>query len=156
MNLNPCYTSSEDVLNSSTGVALTGITDINAGYLSTCLVANGLSMCFGNNRFYQLGIANGGANVLYPTALSIATVSGKTLVSLHVGEQTGHAVFNDDTIHSMGTNYGGTFGDGSTISSRNVVGDVSGAIAPQIGYGSSNTAIDLTLNEADLTSNLGR
>ena len=132
-DLNPRYNTAEDVRASPGTSILSSIADINAGHLSTCLVlVNGTPMCFGNNRFYQLGIANGGANVLYPTALSIAPVSGKTLVSLHVGESTGHAVFNDGSIYSMGTNNGGTLGDGSTISSRNVVGDVSGAVTRQM------------------------
>ena len=134
-DLNPRYNSAEDVRASPGTSILSSIADINAGHLSTCLVlVNGTPMCFGNNRFYQLGIANGGANVLYPTNVSTAIVSGKTLVSLHVGENTSHAVFNDGSIYSMGTNNGGTLGDGSTVSSRNVVGDVSGAIAPQMGY----------------------
>ena len=41
---------------------------------------------------------------------------------MYVGEQTGHAVFNDDSVYSWGTNYGGTFGDGTLVSYRNIIG----------------------------------
>ncbi|GFH47752.1 hypothetical protein CTEN210_04227 [Chaetoceros tenuissimus] len=134
-DLSPRYNTAETVRASPSTPILSNIADINAGYLSTCLVlANGSPMCFGNNRFYQLGIANGGANELYPKSLSIAPVSGKTLVSIYVGEQTGHAIYDDDSIYSMGTNHGGTFGDGSTVSSRNVVGDIPGAITRQMEF----------------------
>ena len=123
------------VLKDSIGTELSGITDINAAHSSTCLVASGKPMCFGGNRSHQLGIANGGANVLYPTLVTLFdSITGKTLVSMHVGEYTGHAVFDDDSVYSVGTNNGGTFGDGSTISSRNVIGDMAGAIAPQINF----------------------
>ena len=120
---NPRFDSTEAVLDSSGVSPLSGIADINAGYSSTCLVlTNGNPMCFGNNQFHQLGIGNGGTNVLSPTNVPIASVSGKTLVSVYVGEQTGHAVFNDDSVYSWGTNYGGTFGDGSLVSYRNIIG----------------------------------
>ncbi|GFH62024.1 hypothetical protein CTEN210_18500 [Chaetoceros tenuissimus] len=125
---NPLFDSAEYVLDSSSVSPLSGIADINAGYSSTCLVlSNGNAMCFGNNKYYQLGIGNGGNKVMSPTNVPIALVSGKTLVSVYVGEQTGHAVFNDDSVYSWGTNYGGTFGDGSSISSRNIIGSGSGS-----------------------------
>ncbi|GFH62026.1 hypothetical protein CTEN210_18502 [Chaetoceros tenuissimus] len=125
---NPLFDSAEYVLDSSGVSPLSGIADINAGYSSTCLVlSNGNAMCFGNNKYYQLGIGNGGNKVMSPTNVPIALVSGKTLVSVYVGEQTGHAVFNDDSVYSWGTNYGGTFGDGSSISSRNIIGSGSGS-----------------------------
>ncbi|GFH47585.1 hypothetical protein CTEN210_04060 [Chaetoceros tenuissimus] len=132
------------VLQDSTGTVLSGITKINAAYSSTCLLASGKPMCFGNNRYYQLGIANGGTNILYPTLVQIFdTITGKSLVSMHIGEYTGHAVFDDDSVYSVGTNNGGTFGDGSTISSNNIVGDASSSIAKQISFivGSSRPSL---------------
>lgn len=58
-----------------------------------------------------------------PTNVPIsASVSGKILVSVYIGEHTGHAVFNDDSVYSWGTNHGGTFGDGTLVSSRNIIG----------------------------------
>ena len=132
------------VLQDSTGTERSGISDINASYSSTCLVASGKPMCFGNNKYYQLGIANGGANVLYPTLVApFYSITGKSLVSMHVGEYTGHAVFDDGSVSSVGTNNGGTFGDGSTIGNGNVVGDISGAIAKQISFvvGSSSPSL---------------
>ncbi|GFH47586.1 hypothetical protein CTEN210_04061 [Chaetoceros tenuissimus] len=123
------------VLQDSTGAELSGITKINAAYSSTCLVASGKPMCFGNNRWYQLGITNGGANVVYPTLVTpFNSITGKSIESMHIGEYTGHAVFDDGSVSSVGTNNGGTFGDGSAISSRNVIGDASGAIVPQISF----------------------
>ena len=123
------------VLTDSSGTELSGITDIKAGYSSTCVVASGSPMCFGNNRSYQMGIANGGANVLYPTLVtSIDNITGKSLLSMHVGEYTGHAVFDDKSVHSVGTNRGGTFGDSSTIDSQNIIGDSTNAIATQISF----------------------
>ncbi|GFH56254.1 hypothetical protein CTEN210_12730 [Chaetoceros tenuissimus] len=117
------------------GTALSNITDINAGYSSMCLViAGGNAKCFGDNRFHQLGIANGDDNVLYPTDVQVAVILGKLLSSIHVGEYTGHAVFEENSIYSWGSNYGGTFGDGSVVSSRNVIGDVSGVPAAQMAF----------------------
>ena len=91
-----------------------GITDINAGRGSTCLVvANvGSPWCFGRNEDYQLGIANNRANVLHATPVDVVLPSGKDFVSVHVGK-AGHVVFSDNTVYSFGTNNDGILGIGS-------------------------------------------
>ncbi|GFH55383.1 hypothetical protein CTEN210_11859 [Chaetoceros tenuissimus] len=123
------YNAAMDVL-ASAGNELSGITDIEAGTYSTCLVANGTPMCFGDNRNYQLGIRSEidystgkPSDVLYPTALDVTLPADKEVVSVHVGFDTGHAVFTDNTVYAWGTNDYGTLGDGSSISGTNVIGD---------------------------------
>ncbi|GFH57073.1 T9SS C-terminal target domain-containing protein [Chaetoceros tenuissimus] len=116
----------------SAGSTLTGITHIDAGHSSTCVVANNQPMCFGDNSSYQLGSQDRHIPIVFPRQVSIAIISGKSLVSIHVGEHTGHVVYNDDSIYSWGTNHGGTFGDGSTVSSGNVIGAVHTVIATEM------------------------
>ncbi|GFH56563.1 hypothetical protein CTEN210_13039 [Chaetoceros tenuissimus] len=107
------YYSASPVVKEGTVSPLGGITDINAGYYSTCLVANRVPMCFGRNEYYTLGIANGGANVLYPTELDVAIPDDAFVVSAHVNQYNGYAVMSDNSVYSWGSsNYRG-LGDGS-------------------------------------------
>lgn len=98
------------------------ITDINAGGDSTCLIADGKPICFGENSDYQLGIDSRETEdddadvfpVLTPTPLHVTfEADDKQLVSLHVGGYTGHAVFSDNTVYAWGSNGYGTLGNGS-------------------------------------------
>ena len=90
--MSPAFVLKEPVVSSDPDSPLTGITDINAGFQSTCLVADGSPMCFGNNGNYQLGISNGGVDVLYPTEPTVTLSSDQEVISVHVGERTGHVV----------------------------------------------------------------
>ncbi|GFH43905.1 hypothetical protein CTEN210_00379 [Chaetoceros tenuissimus] len=129
---NKTSASAEPVLEESSGKPLSGITDINAGDDSTCLVSYGKPMCFGNNIYSQLGIANGRADVLYPTALTVALPEGKEVVSVHVGVWTGHIVFSDNSIYAWGTNVYGTLGDGSEIETYSHI-DKTNKIGDEVG-----------------------
>ncbi|GFH57037.1 hypothetical protein CTEN210_13513 [Chaetoceros tenuissimus] len=116
---------------------LTGITDINVGYDSTCLVANGTPMCFGRNANFQLGISkfNGeeGADVIYPTPLTVGLPTDKEVVSVHVGEYTGHAVYSDHSVYAWGSNTWGTLGDGSEDVGE-IIGDEIGEDAVKMAF----------------------
>ena len=120
---------------------LSGISDINAGCYSTCLVANKVPKCFGRNYAYQLGIANGGAPVLYAAEPTTTPPSDKEVVSMHVGCNTGHIVYSDNTVFSFGNNFEGTLGDGSEISGSNVVGDQDGESAVSMKFSFPSTGM---------------
>lgn len=113
------------------------ITDINAGGDSTCLIADGKPICFGENSNYQLGIDSRETEdddadvfpVLNPTPLDVMfEADDKQLVSLHVGGYTGHAVFSDDTVYAWGSNGYGTLGSGSVEVGTVIFGKDSNAV----------------------------
>ena len=130
----------------SNGSPLTDITDINAGDSSTCLVSNKTPMCFGYNFRYQLGIANGGpfrgdddgiangAAVLVPTELTVTLPTGDIASIVHVGQYTGHVVYQDNSVFSWGTNSVGAFGFGSDVSFLTVIGDTVGDTAVEMNF----------------------
>ena len=103
----------------SNGDILEGIIDINAGMFSTSIVVNingtPTPKFFGMNDQYQLGIANGGENVLYPTDVDVVfpdTPEGVVSVSAHVNRYIGYVVFSDDTIYAFGNAASPADGDG--------------------------------------------
>ncbi|GFH56176.1 hypothetical protein CTEN210_12652 [Chaetoceros tenuissimus] len=90
------------------------IKDINAGFLSTCLVlTDGTPMCFGLNENRQLGIATGEGAELYPHGLDVTFPDGTLPVSVHVGELNGYAVMSDNSVYSWGLNQEFGLGIGS-------------------------------------------
>jgi alpha-tubulin suppressor-like RCC1 family protein len=131
------YDAPVDVLASEGGSPISDITDINAGYSSTCLVvSNNTPMCFGHNEFYVLGIANegefGGADVFVPTELDVDLPTNRgNIISIHVGS-TGHVVYSDNSVFSWGDNDFGTLGDGSDTST--VIGDTDNEEAVQMNF----------------------
>ena len=119
-----------DLVDPQSGLPLSDITDINAGHHSTCLVSNKTPMCFGENEntVFQLGIANGGARVLVPTALDVNLPTDRgDIASIHVGYYTGHVVYPDNSVFSWGSNAYGALGDDSLLST--VVGDAAVELA---------------------------
>ncbi|GFH55188.1 hypothetical protein CTEN210_11664 [Chaetoceros tenuissimus] len=120
---------------------ISGIWDINAGCYSTCLMVNKVPKCFGRNTAFQLGIANGGANVLYADTPTVNLPNDKEAVSVHVGCNTGHIVYSDNTVFSFGNNFEGTLGDGSTISGTNIIGGQDGENAVQMLFSFPSTSI---------------
>lgn len=70
-------------------------------------------MCFGNNAFYQLGIAVSSDIVRYPTELSVTFPEGSVVVSAHVNGKNGYAVTANDSVYSWGEGQDGGLGQGS-------------------------------------------
>ena len=126
------YYNPPTVLNSNRH-QVSGITDINAGGQSTCLITYGTPMCFGANTSSQLGI-NGITDKSYATELTVRLHPGKLPVSVHVGQHTGHVVFSDNSVYAWGTNWYGCLGDGSEISDINKIGDEDGEAAVKMAF----------------------
>lgn len=78
-------------------------------------------MCFGHNDNYQLGIRNGGADALYLTEPCVTLSSDQEIISVHVGERTGHIVYSDNTVYAFGRNLYGTLGDGSQMLNNYII-----------------------------------
>ncbi|GFH61755.1 VCBS repeat-containing protein [Chaetoceros tenuissimus] len=130
-------------------VLLVDVIDIEAGAYHNCAIQNnGAMYCWGFNADGQLGMNSimdgssaGKKTVQMALSMSATCViteedstKVKSLLSMQVGEYTGHAIFDDKSVHSVGTNRGGTFGDGSTIDSQNIIGDLTNVIAKQISF----------------------
>lgn len=135
------------ILDAFGGMPLIGITDIAADAHSTCLLVKGTPMCFGDNRFHQLGIAGEEKYALYPTRLNVFLPTQKKIASVHAGVFTGHVVFADNTVYSFGSNIVGTIGDGSEQKYGRPVRDVAARMLFDFSY-----IVDIAAVKADTES----
>lgn len=108
-----------DAINATTPF-FTDIDDIFTGFSSTCFLSNNVPMCTGGSHTL-LGISEKFLNesksiddkVLVPTKLNVIFPLRKMIASIHIGTNTGHVVFRDNTVYSWGRNVDGVLGDGS-------------------------------------------
>jgi len=113
---------------------------ITAGGLHSCaLLDNGKVRCWGYGQHGQLGISNGGANVLAPSTSS-ADVPLGTVLQLSAGANHTCALLDTGDVRCWGLNNYGQLGIGSwTATSSPTQVNLNGAQVLQVATGTSHT-----------------
>ncbi|MDR1969834.1 MAG: hypothetical protein LBQ11_00600 [Candidatus Nomurabacteria bacterium] len=128
---------------------------ISTGSNHTCAIASdNKAYCWGSNNNGQIGDNTSGTNRLIPTAVdTTGALSGKTILSISVGDSYTCAIASDNKAYCWGLNSDGELGDNSTIrklipTAVDTTGALSGKTILSISAGDIHTCAIASDNKA--------
>jgi alpha-tubulin suppressor-like RCC1 family protein/signal transduction histidine kinase len=129
------------------------ISHVSAGNSHTCGIYEGISYCWGNNTYGQIGDSTINASTSPVQVVMDGALSGKILQSVSVGTSFSCALATDGTVACWGRNDAGQLGNGTLVNSRVPVAiKSSGALAGKsiisLTAGGSNACVVASDNRA--------
>jgi alpha-tubulin suppressor-like RCC1 family protein len=127
-------------------VALTGVTDIDAGLLHTCAVSGGQVHCWGGNFHGQLG--NDADAVMDPMPVPTAVAGLTDIVDVTCGDMHTCALKSDGQVFCWGANASGQLGNGTLVKQLTPVQVQNASAGKQIDAGLTHTC--MLRNDGDM------